>query len=210
MGLVIIEISGANTEESVFASFLNAWKLSMDNEERILIQRCQQGDKTACEHIFLKYKDMVYNVAYGMLSNVEDAQDITQEVFLHVFGKISQFRFKASFSTWLYRIVVNMCLNERRKRQKHDLNATELKEHYERIRPSVNTPEDELLKKERLGQVQQALATLKDAHRTILVLREIEGLSYEELANVLKCSVGRVKSRLHEARMEMRRRVRRL
>jgi len=182
----------------------------MDNEERILIQRCQQGDRTAYEHIFLKYKDTVYNVAYGIFSNVEDAQDMTQEVFLHVFEKISQFRFKSSFSTWLYRIVVNMCLNERRKRQKHDLNASALKGHYEQMRPSVNTPEDELLKRERQIQAQQALATLKDAHRTILVLREIEGLSYEEMATVLKCSTGRVKSRLHEARMELRRRVKRL
>ena len=182
----------------------------MDNEERILIQRCQQGDRTAYEHIFLKYKDTVYNVAHGMLSNVENAEDMTQEVFLHVFDKISQFRFKSSFSTWLYRIVVNMCLNERRKRQKRDLNTADLKGHYELMRSPVNTPEDELLKKERLSQVQQALATLKDAHRTILVLREMEGLSYEELATVLKCSTGRVKSRLHEARMELRRRVKRL
>ena len=182
----------------------------MDNEERVLIQRCQQGDRTAYEHIFLKYKDMVYNVAYGMLSNMENAEDMTQEVFLHVFEKISQFRFKSSFSTWLYRIIVNMCLNERRKRQKRDLNTADLKGHYELMRSPVNTPEDELLKKERLSQVQQALATLKDAHRTILVLREMEGLSYEELATVLKCSTGRVKSRLHEARMELRRRVQRL
>ena len=182
----------------------------MDKEERILIQRCQQGDKTAYEHIFLNYKDMVYNVAYGMLSNAENAEDMTQEVFLHVFEKINQFQFKSSFSTWLYRIVVNMCLNERRKQQNRDLDSTELKEYYERMHPPVNTPEDELLKKERMNQVQQALATLKDTHRTILILREIEGLSYEELATVLKCSVGRVKSRLHEARMEIRRKLKKL
>ncbi len=182
----------------------------MENKERVLIQRCQQGDRIAYEHIFLKHKDTVYNVAYGMLSNVEDARDMTQEVFIRVFEKISQFRFKSSFSTWLYRIVVNMCLNEFRKRQRHDLKVTEFKDYYERMRPSINTPEDVLLKKERQRQVQQALSTLKDAHRTILVLREIEGFSYEELANVLQCSIGRVKSRLHEARMELRRRYKRL
>ena len=182
----------------------------MDNEEHVLIQRCQQGDRTAYEHIFLQYKDMVYNVAYGMLSDVEDAEDMTQEVFLHIFEKIKQFRFKSSFSTWLYRIVVNMCLNERRKRKKRGSNADELKERYEQMRPSVDTPENELLKKEQLSQAQQALSTLKDAHRTILVLREIEGLSYDEIAEVLKCSIGRVKSRLHEARMEMKRRLKRL
>jgi RNA polymerase sigma-70 factor (ECF subfamily) len=182
----------------------------MDNEERILIQQCQQGDKTAYEHIFLKYKDMVYNVAYGVLSDVEDAEDMTQEVFLHVLEKISQFRFKSSFSTWLYRVVVNMCLNERRKLKKRNLGAAELEERYEQIRPSISTPEDEILKKERMSQVQYALATLKDAHRTIIVLREMEGLSYEEIAKVLKCSTGRVKSRLHEARMELRRRLKNL
>jgi len=182
----------------------------MDNEERVLIQRCQQSDRTAYEHIFLKYKDTVYNVAYGMLSNIEDAQDMTQEVFLRVFERIDQFRFKSSFSTWLYRIVVNMCLDELRKRQKRDSKVTELTDYYERMRPSVNTPEDKLLKKERQRQIQQALAKLKDTHRTILVLREIEGLSYAEIATALQCSIGRVKSRLHEARMELRHRFKRL
>ncbi|MFQ6040069.1 MAG: RNA polymerase sigma factor [Candidatus Poribacteria bacterium] len=183
---------------------------NMDNEERVLIQRCQQGDRDAYEQLFLRYKDAVYNVAYGMLSNTEDAQDMTQEVFLRVFEKISQFRFKSSFSTWLYRIAVNICLDERRKRQKRHANAAELTERYKRMRPSVNTPEDELLKKERQSQLQQAFANLKEAHRTILVLREMEGLSYDELAKVLKCSTGRVKSRLHEARMELRQKVQRL
>ena len=177
----------------------------MDNEERILIQRCQQGDRSAYKSIFLKYKDTVYNIAYGMFSNVEDAQDMTQEVFIRVFEKISQFRFKSSFSTWLHRIVVNMCLNERRKRQRYKSNVTEFTDYHEQMHPQVKTPEDELLRKERKSQIQEAMDRLKDAHRTILVLREIEGLSYEELANVLQCSVGRVKSRLHESRMELRR-----
>jgi RNA polymerase sigma-70 factor (ECF subfamily) len=181
----------------------------MDNEERILIQQCQQGDGTAYEHLFLKYKDMVYNVAYGMLSNTEDAEDMTQEVFLHVFNKIGQFRFKSNFSTWLYRIVINMCLNERRQK-KRDFNSIEFKERYEQMRSPDNTPEEELMKKERLNQVQQALANLKDNHRTTLVLREIEGLSYKEMAKVLKCSIGRVKSRLHEARLELKRKVKSL
>ena len=182
----------------------------MDNEERILIQRCQQGDRTAYQNIFLKYKDTVCNIAYGMFSNVEDAQDMTQEVFIRVFEKISQFRFKSSFSTWLHRIVVNMCISERRKRQKYVSKVNEFTDYYEQMRPQVKTPEDELLKKERQSQIQEALAKLKDAHRTILVLREIEELSYEELANVLQCSVGRIKSRLHEARMELRRSFKKL
>ena len=148
----------------------------MDNEERVLIQRCQQGDRNAYEQLFLRYKDTVYNVAYGMLSNTEDAQDMTKEVFLRVFEKISQFRFKSSFSTWLYRIAVNMCLDERRKRQKHDANATELKERYEHMRPLFNTPEDELLKKERHRQVHQACANLNDAHKRSIGRREMEGL----------------------------------
>jgi len=182
----------------------------MDNEERILIQRCQQGDRTACQDIFLKYKDTVYNIAYGILRNVEDAQDMTQEVFIRVFEKINQFRFKSSFSTWLHRIVVNMCINERRKRKKYKSKVTEFTDYYEQMRPPVKTPEEALLKKERQNKIQEALGKLKDAHRTILVLREIEGLSYEELANVLQCSVGRIKSKLHEARMELRQSFKRL
>ena len=135
---------------------------------------------------------------------------MTQEVFIRVFQKINQFRHKSSFSTWLYRIVTNMCLNELRNRQKHDSSTAGIKDYYERIRPPTSNPEEELLKKERRDMVRRALDALKEAHRTILVLREIEGLSYEELADALQCSVGRVKSRLHEARMELRRKLKRL
>lgn len=180
----------------------------MNNEEHRLIQRCQQGDRSAYEQIFLKYKDTVYNVAYGMLSNVEDTQDMTQDVFLHVFEKINQFRFKSSFSTWLYRIAVNMCISKLRKRKRRTQNIVGLQDYYSQT-DSPKTPEDELMKKELQSQVQQALKTLSESHRTILTLREMDGLSYKELAEVLQCSVGRVKSRLHEARMELRRKIER-
>lgn len=176
----------------------------MDKKERSIIQKCQQGDRKAYKHIFLEYKDTVYNVALGMLSNKEDAQDMTQEVFIRVFEKINQFNFKSSFSTWLYRVTVNMCKNELRRRKKQKQDAEELKDYYEQIQPSMESPEEELMREERKVKLRQALTEIKEDYRTILVLREMEGMSYKELSEVLKCSVGRVKSRLNEARMELR------
>jgi len=174
------------------------------NEEQKLIERGQKGDKKAYELIFLEYKNIVYNVAYGMLSNVEDAEDMTQEVFIHIFEKINQFRFKSSFSTWLYRVTVNMCHNEIRKKQRQYQDAEDLENYYEQKEASIKSPEDEILNKERQTQVKNALAMLSEDYRIILILREIEGLSYKKIAKVLQCSLGRVKSRLHEARMELK------
>ncbi|HID57207.1 TPA: sigma-70 family RNA polymerase sigma factor [Candidatus Poribacteria bacterium] len=177
----------------------------MSSEEVALIQRVKQGDEEAFEQIFYRYQKKVYNVAYRMTGNRETAEDMTQEVFLRLFQKIRKFRGKSSFSTWLYRLTVNLCLDHLRKRNAH------LSESLEDVEEGDlaygKTPEEELILKERREAVQRIINSLPDKLRAIIILREIEGLSYRELAEAMGCSMGRVKSLLHEARMELKRRI---
>ncbi|MCZ6680763.1 MAG: sigma-70 family RNA polymerase sigma factor [Candidatus Poribacteria bacterium] len=175
-----------------------------DQAEQDLVRRCQSGDAHALEQIVRQYQNQVYNLAYGMLGNPEDAQDLTQDVFLTVWNKIRQFKFKSRFSTWLYRVATNLCINEKNRQRRRQTSPMEMDDSQAWIPIDTVTPEREVLLAEQQEILQSALAQLKDKHRTILVLREMEDLSYDELSEVLGCSVGRVKSRLHEARIALR------
>jgi RNA polymerase sigma-70 factor (ECF subfamily) len=175
-----------------------------DEQERDLIKRCQNGNSQAMEQIVRQYQNQVYNIAYGILGNPEDAQDIAQDAFLSVWEKIGQFRFKSRFSTWLYRIVTNLCINERNRQRRRQTSPMEMNDSQAWTPVDSVTPEKEVLLAEQQELLQAALAQLKEDYRNILILREMENLSYDELAEVLNCSVGRVKSRLHEARTILR------
>ncbi len=175
-----------------------------DQQERDLVKHCQGGESQAMEQIVRLYQNQVYNIAYGMLGSPEDAQDITQDVFLSVWEKIGQFQFKSRFSTWLYRIVTNMCINEKNRRYRRQTSPTEMDDSQAWTPVDSRTPEKEVLLAEQQEMLQAALGQLKQDYRKILILREMENLSYDELAEVLNCSVGRVKSRLHEARTILR------
>ena len=177
---------------------------SSNQQENDLIKRCQSGDQQAMEQIVRQYQNQVYNIAYGMLRNSEDAQDIMQEVFLRVWDKIRQFQFKSRFSTWLYRIVKNLSINEKNRQRRRQTSPMEMDDSQAWVPIDTMTPEKEALLVEKQELMKVALAQLKKDYRMILVLREMETLSYEELSKVLGCSLGRVKSRLHEARMELR------
>ena len=157
-----------------------------------------------------QYQQWVYNIAYGMLSNPEDASDVAQDVFLWLWENIGQFRFKSQFSTWLYRIVTNRCLNLKDQRQRRKTDPMEIDDSQPWVPLDTTTPEKTVLLAEQREILQKALAALKDDYRKILILREMQDLSYEELAQVLGCSVGRVRSRLHEARQALRKAIQRL
>jgi RNA polymerase sigma-70 factor (ECF subfamily) len=126
---------------------------------------------------------------------------LTQEIFLKAYQRISKFNFRAAFSTWLYRLAVNLCIDELRKR-KRVANTVPLEEAV--LQVDANTPEDHAISSDREKQVWDAINSLKDKERAIIILRDIEGLSYKEIAEVFKCSLGRVKSRLHEARHKLK------
>ena len=176
----------------------------VDQHEIDLVKRCQNRDMQAMEEIVRQYENQVYNIAYGMLGSPEDAQDITQDVFVSVWEKIGQFRFRSKFSTWLYRIAKNVSLNEKSRRTSRKTDVVEIDDSQAWVPVDHQTPEDEILASEQQQILHKALGQLKESYRTILVLREMDELSYEDLSAVLGCSIGRVKSRLYEARMQLR------
>ena len=179
-------------------------------QERELVLRCQNGDVDAMGTLVTRYQHWVYNIAYGMLGHREDAQDVAQDTFLSVWESIGGFKFRSRFSTWLYRIVKNKCLNLIDQRQRRKTDPMEIDDSQPWVPLDTVTPEQVLLRKERKEIVHAALAKLKDSYREILVLRELRELSYEEISEILGCTLGRVKSRLHEARKALKKELERV
>ncbi len=173
-------------------------------QERELILRCQERDTDAMGTLIVQYQHWVYNIAYGILGHHQDAQDAAQDAFVSVWENIHKFQFRSRFSTWLYRIVRNKCLNviDQRKRRKTD--PMEIDDSQPWVPLDTVTPEQEVLRNEQSEILHTALGKLKESYRTILILRELRELSYEEIAEVLGCTLGRVKSRLHEARKALK------
>ena len=162
-----------------------------------VIAACQQGDRHSLRLIFEAYKDRVYSIALYSLSGDESfAADVTQQVFLKLMTRIGQFRGDSEFTTWLYRLVVNTCLDERRK-QRRLVPLTD----FEVIgKPSQSGSQvTQYAQHETAALVQRAIAELKPKLRLPILLKYIEGLSYEEIASVLGCSKGTVASRLNRA-----------
>ena len=173
-------------------------------QEKVLVVRCQNGDKGAMEALVRYYQQWVYNIAYGMLGNPEDASDIAQDAFLWLWENIGQFQFRSRFSTWLYRIVTNRCVNVKEQKKRRKTEPTEIDDSQPWVPVDTATPEQSMLLAEQREILQKALAEMRQDYRKILILREMQDLSYEELAEVIGCSVGRVKSKLHEARKVLR------
>jgi len=184
-------------------------------EETTLIGRCQQGDLAAFDELVSIHASRVFNLAYRMLGSQQDAEDAAQEAFLRAFSALRQFRRGATFSTWLYRITVNTCLDElkRRKRRPQPFTSVygEFEEESENQQAAASPtpfdqqdPEELLTRRLEQEQVQRALAILPTNHRAVVVMCDIEGLSYEEAAAALKTGLGTVKSRLHRARQRLK------
>ena len=175
------------------------------NEEQ-LVGRARSGDIEAFEALVAEYDGRIYNMAYRMLGNPEDARDVTQDAFLKAYSSIGGFRGDASFSTWLYRIAKNVCLDVLRRRSRRtvfsldDPMETEEGELDRQLAGELPDPEDALLDSEVRDAVKDAILRLPPHHRSIIVLRDIEDLSYEEIAEILEIGLGTVKSRLYRAR----------
>jgi RNA polymerase sigma-70 factor (ECF subfamily) len=180
----------------------------MDDPDGLLIRRSQAGNKVAFGKLASRYYEMVYAVVYGVLHHYETARDVTQEVFLKVFREISHFEGKSKFKTWLYRVAVNAALDEvRRKRPVESLDTTdagqEEEEHTVVVADKAAGPRELATGAELQKLVGQALEQLSEEHRAVLVLREWQGLSYEEIAEALGIELGTVMSRLHYARKKL-------
>lgn len=177
------------------------------------VRRLKEGDIKALEELVRCYQDRIYRLAYGLLQDPEDALDVTQEAFLRVHQSIGRFAGKSAFFTWLYRIVVNLCHDTRRKkaRRKHEFSLDQVLEEREEAGeapleiadPQGIGPDEVSADLELEMMVRQAMESLPDKHRTTLLLREVEGLSYEEIAEATQVNIGTVMSRLHYARKRM-------
>jgi len=167
--------------------------------ERELIERVQKGETEAFKDLMAPYERRIYSLLYGMVGDHEDALELTQEVFIKAYRSIKSFRMASSFYTWLYRIAVNLALDFRR----HRVANPEPKEASDP--PDEGGPDSSLLRKELNEQIHRAMALLSAQHRAIVLLREVEGLSYREIAEIMGCRLGTVMSRLHYAREGLRR-----
>ena len=181
-----------------------------------LVERLRHGDTTALETLMARYTDRVYRLVYGITGNAADAEEVVQDVFLTVFRKIHTFEGRAALGSWIYRVTTNAALIKRRGRRSDREIPLEpslpvfLPDGHRAGDPAFlkadwsQTPEADLLSKETREILHQAIADLPDQYRAVVVLRDVQGLSNEEVADVVGESLPCVKSRLHRARMALR------
>jgi RNA polymerase sigma-70 factor, ECF subfamily len=180
------------------------------DREAALVQQCIAGDDSACTELVRTHQRMVYQLAFHLLGDHDEALDLSQEVFLQIFRTLPRFRFQSSLRTWIYRIVVNQAKNRQRWwRRRHKSAQVSLEDHVRAHGelPSLrqgSDPDRILGQKELAHRLKDALLALPFDQRTTIVLREIEGLSYEEIAFSQGVAVGTVKSRLARARQLLR------
>lgn len=171
-----------------------------------LINRFKDGDASAFDEIISKYQDKLYNLCRHMLGNAHDAEDAAQDVFLKAYQNLNKFKPDSSLYTWLYRIAINTCIDYRRKPFFESLFKTSKEGDVFAVDQLSDSPSPERLYESKLisNAIQLALGRLSEKLRTVIVLKEIEGLSYEEMAEVLDVSIGTVKSRISRAREELK------
>lgn len=168
-----------------------------------LVAAAQRGDVKAFESLVLRYQRQIFSLIYQMTRNVDVVEDIAQDVFVAAFKAIRDFQAKSSFFTWVYRIAINHCKNYLTSSTR----AQELEQRYQREHNIEGegeqhdvTPQSMLLAKEFVEQMEQAIQALPEEQRVVLMLCEFEGLSYQEIAEILECPIGTVRSRLSRAR----------
>ena len=170
-----------------------------------VIEACQQGDRDAFQLLFETYKDKVFSIAvYAIGGDRAVADDVTQQIFLKLFTAIRQYRGDSQFTTWLYRLVVNACIDERRRRNRWlPWGETVAMKNTGERKPQ----EKQLARLEVAEAVREAIAELKPKFRLPILLKYIEGLSYEEIASVMNCSTGTVASRLNRGHSQLAKRL---
>jgi RNA polymerase sigma-70 factor (ECF subfamily) len=173
-------------------------------DDGALIERSRAGQPDAFGELVTRYQDRLYNTLFRVCGDAEEARDVAQEAFVQAFVKLESFQSKSAFYTWLYRIAFNTAISRRRRRKP----MASLDEARDTVGAEPvdrdAAPEANLERAEQAAQVQAALAALSEEHRTVLVLREIDGRDYETIGEMLDIPVGTVRSRLHRARTELR------
>jgi RNA polymerase sigma-70 factor (ECF subfamily) len=186
----------------------------MSEIEATLIRRLRSRDERAFRELIESQRDRVYNITYRMLGNRQEAEDVAQEVFITVFKTIDSFREESKLSTWLYRVTVNQCKNRiKYLARRHDRDKEELDETTNGVSgetaPLHPQPDRALASVQMEKVLEEAIKSLDDDHRIVVVLRDVEDLSIEEICEITGLPDGTVKSRLHRARLALRKRLQR-
>jgi RNA polymerase sigma-70 factor, ECF subfamily len=187
----------------------NDSETSAPADETVLVQRARKGDLEAYDELVRRYQERIYATVYHMTSNHEDANDLAQESFIKAFQALKSFKGGSSFYTWLYRIAVNKTINflkQRKNRIHMSLNDLDFNtEHDPDLVALISdkTPRREANLTELQEKLNTALMKLSEPHRLVVVLHDVQGLSHEEIAKVMKCNIGTVRSRLFYARQQL-------
>jgi RNA polymerase sigma-70 factor (ECF subfamily) len=187
---------------------------ALPDQDADLISELRRGSEEAFASLLAAYERPIYNFVYRLLEDPEDAPDVTQEVFFKVFRKIREFRGECSLKTWLYRITVNEASNRRRWFGRHRKRETPLEDRQDGV-PAVadvvadrqESQYEQLLRQERMQALEKALSEVQESFRAAVVMRDIEGLSYEEIAEILRVPVGTVKSRILRGREALKQKL---
>ena len=182
-------------------------------EERVLIERSQHGDFGAFDQLVLRHQNEVYAVSVRMLGDPEEAKDVAQDVFVRAYQSIGTFRGESALSTWLVSITMNLCRNRRRWwARRRGIIVASLDDPVEtgegtmgeQIPDPSSSPAEDAERREQRQRLAQTLQLLEEPYRSVIVLRDIQGYSYEEIAQMVGCRVGTVKSRINRARLQLR------
>jgi len=182
----------------------------MDDLEKYLINRAKNGDIDSFEKLIGSHQKRVYNIAFKMLGNKEDASEMAQETFIKIFKSIKNFKEESTFSTWIYRITVNVCLDFIRKRKKninvsYD-NTIKLDDSEVHFQAKDNSQRPDMIyeNRELKRELDKAIEKLPPDQRIVVILKDIQGFSYIDIANFVKCPEGTVKSRLNRGRLALK------
>ena len=197
---------------------MNAEKITSGNSsenDTDLIYAFKKGDHSAFEKIVLRYQDRVYNLCYRFLGDKQEAEDSAQDIFIKVYRALKGFKLKSSFYTWLYRIVINTCKNRVKsleyRQSKSRISMDDDQENKDYGIPGDvdknDLPDVYLEQKEKIRRIQDAINSLPSDQKTMVILRDIEGLTYDEIADITKNRLGTVKSKLSRARLGLRNRL---
>lgn len=182
----------------------------MNEETGILLKLAKEGDTSAFEKLISQHQKSVYNMAFRMLGNREDAYDAAQEVFIRVYKALPGFREQSMLSTWVYRITKNVCLDMIRKNKKQNTVSIDRETDYGdgplrmQLEDPGLTPDETAERNELVKKVREGIAKLPEKHRMIIIMRDMQNLSYDEIAKILRCPEGTVKSRINRARNALR------
>ena len=182
-----------------------------DSDDIQVIDEVLAGDVNAFSRIIEKYQNKTFNYVYSQVKDYDEALDITQEIFIMTMEALRSFRRESKFSTWFYSIIVNYCKNYRKKNSRYNvipINSSRGGEEYDlQIPDERENPEEEVITQDSLRIVKEEIGNLPEDYREILVLRDIQGLSYNEIADMLKISLSNVKVRIHRGREFLKNRL---